>query len=128
MACTFEPGERLTATSVQAGGMASAWTLSRSLREAPRQRKPCFGVPSRWIPVACSFSTRVTAVQCAVPLGAAHLLIGQRHHAVRERERRGEARRLDAVKVHEAANAVLLGPLDDEIRRRLSGPDDLGPD
>src|SRR6266513_923741 len=49
-------------------------------------------------------------------------------YRVSDRERRGEARRLDAEQIDEARDAVVGRPLDEEIARGLAAPLELGPD
>src|SRR6266480_5615892 len=49
-------------------------------------------------------------------------------HSVSDRERRGEARRLDAEQIDEARDAVVGRPLDEEIARGLAARLELGPD
>src|SRR5437773_2905394 len=49
-------------------------------------------------------------------------------HSVSDRERRGEARRLDAEQIDEARDAVVGRPLDEEIARGLAARVELGPD
>src|SRR5881396_2887729 len=49
-------------------------------------------------------------------------------HGVSDRERRGQARRLDAEQIDEARDAVVGRPLDMEIACRLAARLELGPD
>ena len=54
--------------------------------------------------------------------------VQQSFHVIRDRERRREARRFDAVEIHETVDAVIARSLNHEIGRRRSGTVDLRPD
>src|SRR5574341_2073807 len=57
-----------------------------------------------------------------------HSCVEQTGDVIRDGERRGQSRRLDAEEIDEAGDAVVARPGDGEILRGLAGPGGLRPD